>query len=381
MDPDDELDDDRSSGPLLPPDDRLWRHPSEVSHLRGVGRGAANRMWAVALLAGVVGAVLATGTTVATGHLRTRKVPVPALEQDVMAPAVTLASASASSVSATVGVLRPSCVAITAKDQKGATHTLAGVIFRSDGMVLTTTDVVGTAKSFSAVVGAAHPVAAHVVATDAGSRLAVLKLDGGGYTPAPLGTALNLKVGDPVIGYAPTDASVAHGLIAGLDRSFTGLDGLLQIATDGPAAVAGSPVLDRDGAVVGVLSGADKGGEYVTPVDWARQVAVQLMATGHVVPAWLGVLGHDLPASVAGALQIPGGAVIDKVFGDSPASVAGLDVGDQVLGIDGKAVLSMANLIMAVRARSTGAVIELDVRRGTTTWTMHAVLTPRPDDA
>lgn len=352
--------------------------------LRGrPSRGIEHRMWTVAVLAGLIGALLATGTTLATGSMRTRKVPVPALEQDLMTPVVTLAAASASSVAATLAEVRPSCVEITAKGPHGMQQA-AGVVFRSDGMVLTAAHAVSGAQSLTAVVGGTRTVSARVIASDPASDLAVIKLAGtGGYTPAPLGTALNLRIGDPVVGLEPTNSPAAHGLVAGLGKTFTGggttLDGLMQITTDHEPATVGGPVLDRQGAVIGLASGIGEGSvEFATPVDWARQVAGQLMTTGRVVPVWLGVLGHDLPASSAAALQVTGGAVIDRIYASSPASLAGLRAGDEVLGIDGKAVLSMANLIMAVRARPDGTVVELDVRRGTTSWTMDAVLSARP---
>ena len=100
MEPDDDHDD-GSSGPLLPPDDRLWRHPSELALFSAAGAatpgrragesgGGEMRMWSIALLSGVVGAVLATTAVYTMGGF-THHVTVPALERDVDAsPVVTL---------------------------------------------------------------------------------------------------------------------------------------------------------------------------------------------------------------------------------------------------------------------------------------------------
>ncbi|MHB8665126.1 MAG: S1C family serine protease [Acidimicrobiales bacterium] len=386
MGPDDELDDERSSGPLLPPADRLWRHPSELAAAYAARplRAAERRMWTVAVLAGLVGAVLATGTTFATGALRTRKVAVPALEQELMAPVVTLAALGASSVAASVADVRPSCVALIARDAHGI-RTSAGVVFRSDGMVLTAAHMVTGAQALEAIVAGTRKVAAHVVASDAATDLAVVKLDGSGYTPAPLGTALNVRVGDQVLAVSPNDGTTDEGLVAGVGKSSTeagtALDGLLEITTARTPATIGAPVLNRDGAVIAVTTANDKGsGEFATPMDWARQVVAQLLSTGHVTPVWLGVLGHDLSAADAAALSVAGGAVVDKVYAASPAADAGVKVGDEILGVDGRAVVSMATLIMTVHSRAQDTDVELDVRRGATTWKMRARLMPRPTD-
>ncbi|MFI5042561.1 MAG: hypothetical protein ACHQNA_12065, partial [Acidimicrobiales bacterium] len=97
MEPDEEHDDDRSPGPLLPPDDRLWRHPSELAFTSqvtsatpaasliatsGARGGADGRLWSIALLSGVLGALLATAAVYAVGG-PTHQVAVPALERDV----------------------------------------------------------------------------------------------------------------------------------------------------------------------------------------------------------------------------------------------------------------------------------------------------------
>ena len=344
-------------------------------------RGAEHRMWTVAVLAGLIGAVLATGTTLATRPMRTHNVSVPAVEQDVMTPVVTLAAMGASSMAANAADVRSSCAALIARDAHG-TRSSVGVVFRSDGMMLAVAHMVDGAQSIQATVGDQR-VAARVVASDPTTDLAVVKLDGSGYNPAPLGTALDVRIGDPVVALSPTDGNPVQGLVAAVGKTFSSqgndFDGLLQITTSHATDTLGSPVLNRQGAVIGVATGIDAGkAEFATPMDWARQVAGQLLRTGRSVMVWLGVAGHDLSAAAAAALGVSGGAVIDKIYGSSPAQAAGLKVGDEVLGIDGRAVTSMANLIMAVRSHVDGTNVELDVRRDTATWGIRTLLAAKP---
>ncbi|HLY81472.1 MAG TPA: hypothetical protein VKQ71_00735, partial [Acidimicrobiales bacterium] len=146
MDPDD-LEDDGPVFAWLPPDDRLWRHPSELqtSPLHRPHRGSAlreieHRIWAVALLAGTVGALLASGVGVATGgfHRSTTVVrPIERVVDPLAGPQVTLASnAEDTGVVGIAARLRPAIVELQVKGSKGEVSG-SGVIFRSDGYVLT----------------------------------------------------------------------------------------------------------------------------------------------------------------------------------------------------------------------------------------------------
>lgn len=386
---DDELDDDGASGLLLPPDDRLWRHPSELSVGRTISpalRRGDNRMWLVAVLAGAIGALLATGVGIATGRLRTRTVPVTAVEQELVSPVVTLASTgAAAALTAGAARVEGSCAHLVATDAHGV-RTSTGVIFRSDGMVLTTAHTVTGAQTLYATV-AGHPRAtAHVVASDPGTDLAVLRLDGNGYQPAPMGTALELRAGDPVIALEPESADGNQGSVdsfgATVPYGSGRLTGLLRVTTTKALTTIGGPVLDDRGAVVGIATALGSPGgtvEFATPVDLAREVAAQLMSKGRVTPVWLGVEGHDLASDKATAEGLLGGAIVDKIYGSSPASEGGLHPGDTVLGVDGRAVTSMAALILAMHALPPGSRISLAVRRDGTDRVLTVILAPRPN--
>jgi serine protease DegQ len=405
---DDFHDDDRSRGPLLPPDDRLWRHPSEraltslasaggsVSSLVGTAgpRAAAEgRLWSIVLLSGVVGALLATAALYVVGGSHTHQITVPALERDVDAgPVVTLAS-TGSPIGFVLAAERvqPSCVVLMAHDAHG-TRVSNGVVFRSDGMMLTTAHTLMGAQSLTATVGGNRRVTARVVAVDTGSDLAVVKLAGAGYVPALLGSALDLRVGDPVVEVrppgsgAPNDVPGDQASISALGQNIVSANGgnlpdLVRIDASVPSATVGGPVLDDGGAVVAISTAVGPSGqatEWATPVDLARQIAMQLLSSGHVVPVWLGVEGGDLTTSSARSLGVGGGASVTRVYASSPAAGSGLRPGDVVIGLDGHQVTSMANLIMAVHALPPGTKIELDVERAKAPQRLMALLTPRP---
>jgi S1-C subfamily serine protease len=406
VEPDDELDPDGSRDRLLPPDDRLWRHPSEVASAGGA-RGSTpssatavdtpspppeGRMWTVAILSGVIGALLATGVVYAVGISLTRHVTVPAVERDVDGrPVATFASAgSPNGFAVAAQHVQPSCAVLVARDAHGTQISL-GVVFRSDGMVLTTAHTVDGAQTITASLGSKQKVPAHLVALDRGSDLAVVKLVGAGFVPAALGSALDLQIGDPVIAVGPDaegdgcDVSGNQSFVIGVGQTLNAygasIPDQLQVTTSAPPTTVGGPLVDQTGTVVGIATATGPPGqsaEWGTPVDLARDIANQLLATGHVVPVWLGVGGGDLSVIDALQLGVSGGAEVDKIYPHSPAAAAGIKAGDFVLGVNGHEVTSMANLIMAVHSLPLGSRVELDIERNGDPVRVTAVLTPRP---
>ena len=407
MEPNDELDPDGSRDRLLPPDDRLWRHPSEVASAGGARGGAPaaatavetpssppeGRMWTVAILSGVIGALLATGVVYAVGIARTRHVTVPALERDVDGlPVATFASAGSTDAFATASQhVQPSCAVLVARDAH-TTRISVGVVFRSDGMVLTTAHTVDGAQTITASVGGKQKVTAHLVALDRGSDLAVVKLAGAGFVPAALGSALDLQTGDAVASVGPDSTgdgcavSGAESFVLGVGQKIVGANGttlpdLVQVSTASAPTTVGGPIIDDTGTVVGIATATGPPGqdiEWATPVDLAREIKNELLATGRVVPVWLGIGGGDLSVIDALELNVSGGAEVDFIYSHSPASAAGLRAGDFVVGLNGRQVTSMANLIMAVHALPSGTRVELDIERNGDSMSLSAVLSPRP---
>jgi S1-C subfamily serine protease len=402
MEPDDEPEEDRSSGLLLPPDDRLWRHPSELavagtpsvpstghSLVGFTARLFDGRLWPVVLVSGVVGALIATVAAYTVGGA-THRVMVPALERDVdSGPAVTLASAGPGGYVTTAARVQPSCVVLVAHDAHG-NRVANGVVFRSDGMVLTTAHAVAGAQSIMATVGGTRHVTARVVATDPNSDLAVVKLTGSGFVPAPMGSALDLEVGDPLVtvrppgdpGGVPGDAASVDAMgqeIVGFGGSR--LNDLVRIDTSIAPDAVGGPVVGDDGSVVAITTAVGPAGqltEWATPVDLAREIAIQLLSSGRVVPVWLGVQGGDVAASDAQAMGVTGGANVTRVDNGSPAAASGLHAGDVVVGLNGHAVNSMAGLIMAVHALAPGTRVDLDIVHENLAKRLTVVIAPRP---
>lgn len=399
MEPDDANGDEDRRSPLLPPDDRLWRHPSEVvQHGFPVDLGRPSRRppprWLVAVLAGATGALLAVATLAVTGNLR-RILRVPVVER-VALPSGTLTGAGGPSprVTEITRRLSPAVVQLEVEADGAAPRVgAAGVVFRSDGHVLTSEDAVDGATRIVVVMADGHRSPGRLVGVDDSAGVAVVKVDDSVEVPvAPIGSGVRLAVGQDVMAVGPTAAStkrtpVAIGVVGGLGRQVDrdGAPALVDLieTTISPVDVpTGAPLVDGSGAVVGVTTGATldgaDGAGFAVPIEWARAVADQLADSGKVVRAWMGIEGNDLKADAARSMSVGGGAVVTLVRDGSPADTAGLSADDVITAVDGVPVASMGALRVILRAHRPGDAVNLVVHRGRSTRTATVRLAERP---
>jgi S1-C subfamily serine protease len=262
----------------------------------------------------------------------------------------------------------------------------SGVIFRTDGHVLTSAHLVHGATSLRALLASGREVAATLVGSDPDTDTAVIKLEGGPFPVATLGSAMDLHVGQTAVAIG---SSVTVGVISALHREVrpVGRDPTLldMIQTDAGISPgsSGGALLDGDGAVVGITSAVvtdDPAGSqgFATAIDTARSVADELIRTGRVAHPWLGIEGTDVHGSVAAELGVEGGAMVAQVKEGSPAESGGLDPRDVIVGVNGRTVQSMGELVMFLRALGPGAIANLDVVRDGRHRSVAVLLAERP---
>ena len=396
MDPLDTPDDSSERG-WVHPDDRLWRHPSEVGATRAPvaapARVKAPNAWAVAGLAGAIGALLTAGLIAAVGGFSTRELPVRSVEH--VAVGQNVSARNIDSVDAAVAVaqkLRPSIVQITADADRGKVSG-SGVVFREDGHILTNHHVVDGASNVKVIAADGRSLPAKVVGSDEDTDIAVLKVESD-MPAATLGSVRGLQVGQQAIAIGSPlglegGPSVTVGVVSALGRPFDTPNGPLlvdMIQTDAPISPgsSGGALVDTGGNVIGITTGiavaegvAAEGLGFATPIDIARDVAEQLLTTGHVVHIWLGVRGEDLDPATGKTLGVPGGALVREVVKDSPADRAGIKQRDVITTVNGKAVTSMADVVMSVRGRKAGDTVKVTVWRDLHSRTYTVTLQPR----
>lgn len=390
-----------------PPDDRLWRHPSELPGHGAPTSGTAatsadpgrneqrtRQLWLYAGVSAAGASVLTAALIIAVGmvDVRTAKV-TPAVERQLVRPQPTSLGAATPPVVEIADRIRPAVVQIQVQV---ADHTVAGsgVIFRTDGHLLTNFHVVDGGSAIKVVLASGRHLSGRVVGTDSDSDTAVVKIDGGPFPVATLGTAKDLRVGQTAVAIGSPlglagGPSVTVGVVSALHRQVknrpNGPTLVDMIQTDAPISPgsSGGALVDDNGAVVGITtvaaseSGADGFG-FATPIDLARSVAEEVMSTGKVAHVWLGVEGSDVDGATASGLNLDGGAMVAMVTPDSPAQRAGLNPHDIIVAADGTTVRSMGELVVVLRSRTPGEPVTLEVMRDGEHRTLRVVLAARP---
>lgn len=374
-DPDDDL---PGSTPLLPPEDRLWRHPSELHALTGWAGTVPERprpVWPVALGSGVVGALLAVAGVAAVGDgVGVRVVERQVVERVAVTSALGLQPAPRSGVVDIAERVSPAITRVEVAGDEGG-RSGSGVLFRDDGYLLTNAHVVESGGDVTVVLADGEEHDGDVVGTDEETDIAVLHIDGERLPTAVLGTAIGLEVGEAAVAIGSPlglrgGPSVTTGVVSALGRRVDRPDGPPlhdMIQTDAPIqpGSSGGALLDASGAVIGITTAiavSDVGAEglgFATPIDLARAVADDIITTGEARHVWLGVEGMDLTATEAAELGVDGGALVHRVVDGSPAEGSGLADGDVIVEVDGRPVPTMSALVVALRAHDPGDEVEL----------------------
>jgi putative serine protease PepD len=370
----------------LPPDDRLWRHPSELAtaglpgaaapKAKGPGRSTerrahrpppeitmGQRLVAVGL-AGGVGALLTAGTLVATGRLsRVESITTMPTATSTIADGP-VSGFDAARVAARV---QPGVLSVSAT-RPGGSSTRGSATIVQQGYAITALRIVDGASSLTLRVGG-EPRAAHLVGSDPETDLALISIDGGVVEPLSMGRSAALRPGDTAVSVmAPPTNTASHsvtvGVVSALDRATmagkTMVRGALQLDRPVPAEGAGGALADRSGNVIGItLPAADAAAPfgYAIPIDAVAEVARQLLLSGHVARPWLGIEGGDDDAGI--------GASVWQVKPSSPAARAGVQVGDIVLAMDDTPIGTMDAMIRLLRTHHPGDTIHLQIRRKT----------------
>ncbi|MEO8707078.1 MAG: trypsin-like peptidase domain-containing protein [Kofleriaceae bacterium] len=183
-----------------------------------------------------------------------------------------------------------------------------------------------------------------VIGRDPGTDVALLRVTGGGLTPAKLRELDGLAVGNLAlaIGRPGRSARASLGAIGVLGTDVkTPYGGRLEryIESDRqiPRGFAGGPLIDADGAVIGMTTRTlIRGSDLAVPVVTLRRVVAELEQHGGVRRGYLGVGAY--PAQLPAASGYERGALVAGIEDDSPAAKAGLVVGDILVELDGIAI-------------------------------------------
>jgi S1-C subfamily serine protease len=251
----------------------------------------------------------------------------------------------------------------------------SGFVYQADGLVLTNAHVVERTSKVTVGLQDGRRIPGTVVGMDKLTDLAVVRLDGKGPWPTvPLGNSDTLEVGEWAIAVGNPfglDNTVTMGIISNLNRNAAKLgitDKRLDlIQTD--AAInpgnSGGPLLNADGEVIGintlVRTGPGAGLGFAIPINRARDIARQLVASGRVLHPMIGI-GMDIVRPGDGT-GLDRGVRVASVVAGGPAQRAGLRQGDVLVTANGEQLLQPSQLIGAVEKAGVGGTLKLGVSR------------------
>ncbi|WP_371767655.1 Do family serine endopeptidase [Massilia cellulosiltytica] len=251
----------------------------------------------------------------------------------------------------------------------------SGFIVSPDGVILTNAHVVRDADEVTVKMQDRREYRAKVLGSDPRTDVAVLKIDAKNLPVVPLGNTRNLQVGEWVLAIGSPfglESTVTAGVVSAKGRTIDN-NGVQFIQTD--VAVnpgnSGGPLFNTRGEVVGINSqifsqtGGYQGLSFAIPIDVAVRIKDQIVATGKVQHAKLGVSLQDVGQSFADAfkLQSPDGALVANVERGSAAEKAGLKAGDVIRKVNGQALISGGDLSAIVAIAKPGDRLAMDVWR------------------
>jgi serine protease Do len=252
----------------------------------------------------------------------------------------------------------------------------SGFIVSEDGLILTNAHVVREARTVTVKLADRREFEARVLGIDPATDVAVLRIEASGLTPVQVGDPSLLEVGDYVLAIGSPfgfEQSATSGIVSAKARALPGDAYVPFIQTD--VAVnpgnSGGPLFDAHGRVVGINSqiysrtGGYQGLSFAVPIDVAVRVKEQILATGSVRHARLGVTVQELNQGLAESFELerPDGALVSDVAKGGAAEKAGLRAGDVVLALNGERIERSGDLAALVAKASPGDRVTLDVMR------------------
>ena len=348
--------------------------------------------WAAAGTALVVGGVIG-GVIVA------------ATQSPASGAASASSAVSACAVTPVANQVLPSVVTIAATGASGS-GTGSGEVIRSDGYILTNNHVISIAAnggSVQVLFSDGETVPATITGRDPQTDLAVLKIQPTEHMKViTLGSSSSVVVGQPVVAIgAPLGLSgtVTSGIVSALDRTVQ-VPGdndslaLLVSALQTDAAInpgnSGGALVNCAGQLVGVptagaqvpspsgAGGGSIGLGFAIPVDLAKTIADEIIATGRVTHAYFGLSTVPIPPQAAAQAGLPEGLYVRAVAPGGPAASAGLRADDVITSIDGQPATSNIQLQELSLTKKPGDTVTLEYSRGGHSATATVTLGAQP---
>lgn len=255
----------------------------------------------------------------------------------------------------------------------------SGVIVDSDGYILTNDHVVGgEAESINVVLRDGRTMEGRTLWTDPVLDLAIVKIEGSGYTKAAFGDSDKLKVGEPAIAIGTPlglqfQHTVTSGIISALNRTLqveadgatNFMEDLIQTDASINPGNSGGPLINAEAQVVGINTvkvATAEGMGFAIPINIAKPIVERVISSGTFTAPYIGIFAYDREIAnfIQNGPKLEQGVYVIDVDRSSPADKAGIKQGDIILSIDGKQVNTMLALRRAIYSRNIGDTVEIE---------------------
>lgn len=337
----------------------------------------------VCLTAGGIGIGIAVGVNTTSAEPENAQSPLSAESLQQQSSPTVVSEDIEEPVAAVAEAVAPSVVKIDT-----ATGTGSGIIYDTNGAVVTNAHVVQGVKSVEIQLADGTRATGSVIGSDPNVDIAILQIQGDlSVEPATFAELSTVRVGQLAVAIGSPfglEQSVTAGIVSALNRavpSFNIEDGsrtvVEMIQTDAPInpGNSGGALVDRQGRVIGMntlirTDGTVEGNlgvGFAIPADTIFLVTERIINGESLDNGFLGISGQNPTLGRAGAL------VID-VVPDSPAYESGLEPGDLIVATDGTPILGMSELAARIRLGSPGTMVEVQVIRNGEEMTFEVVL-------
>src|SRR2546423_7790076 len=251
----------------------------------------------------------------------------------------------------------------------------SGVIVDPKGYILTNNHVIENAQDITVRLSDGRKLAGKLVGRDPKTDLAVLKVDAPAPLPAAeLGDSDRLRVGQWAIAIGNPfglDRTVTVGIVSATARNRVGVatyENFIQTDASINPGNSGGPLLNLDGKVIGIntaIVAAGQGIGFSIPINQAREVMRQLIASGRVVRGWLGIAIQDVTDELAGTFGVREreGVLVAEVINGGPAEAAGVRQGDVIVELNGAPIKEVPDLQRRIASIRPGQTMKLVVIR------------------
>ena len=231
----------------------------------------------------------------------------------------------------------------------------SGILLDEQGHIATIIELIDDSKEITIALQDGTRLDAEVVASDKGTGVAVLKVDADALPLTKFGNSDDIAIGELMVALGHTanqEPAISLGMISGVGRNphIVDYENWLAINANLRPGSGGGAIVNAKGEVIGMTADSSSEGAFAIPINTVRQVATELIEDGKVARGWLGVSIQEIDSGLAEKLGLdrPMGALINRVFNDTPAAEFGLQKGDVIVAINGETIKNVNHLRAAV---------------------------------